>query len=89
MITPRDAPPQYGIPVNSDTGFPLTERQVKHLANIKECGEALYDAMHMAEGSNPPGDYSEHSWSTRRMSIAATHVETALMYARKAALESP
>jgi hypothetical protein len=90
MVGPRDSPPQFGVPVNSDTGMPLTERQVKHLANLKEAAAALTDAMHFAEGSQPPdGPFQEHHWQSRRMSIAGTHLETALMFARKAALESP
>jgi hypothetical protein len=43
--------------------------------------------MHDAEGSAAPGEHQEHTWSSRRMSIAATHIETAMMFARKAALE--
>jgi hypothetical protein len=89
MIGPRDSPPQFGVPVNSDTGMPLSERQVKHLENLKEAAAALTDAMHFAEGSNPPGTLEEHVWMSRRMAHAGTLLETALMFARKAALESP
>jgi hypothetical protein len=89
MITPRESRPQFGVPVNSDTGMPLSDRQVKHLAELKEAVEPLYEAMHAADGSSPPGEHQEHTWASRRMSIAATHIETALMYARKAALEHP
>jgi hypothetical protein len=87
MTTPRDPVPTFGIPVHADTGRPLSDNQVKHLDAIKAAGTALYAAMHVAEGSNPPGDHAEHSWGSRRMAIAATHLETALMFARKAALE--
>lgn len=87
MISPRDPVP--GVPVNSETGKPLSERQLHHLEAIKAAGAALYEAMHNAEGSSLPGQYQDHVWSSRRMSIAATHIETALMFARKAALESP
>ena len=87
MTGPRDAPPQFGIPVNSETGLPLTDNQLHHLAAIREAGEKLYSAMHDAEGSTNPGEHQEHSWSGRRMAHAATLVETALMFARKAALE--
>ena len=87
MITPRDSI-VTSAPVNSDTGKPLTESQLKHLEAIKTAGAALYDAMHAAEGSMPPGHpYEEHHWGGRRMAHAATLVETALMFARKAALE--
>jgi hypothetical protein len=75
-------------PVNTATGEPLSERQQHHLAAITAAGETLLDAMHAAEGSNPPGQHQEHTFQSRRMNIAATHLETSLMYARKAALES-
>jgi hypothetical protein len=84
---PRDAVQQYAVPVNSETGIPLSEMQVKRLTAIKEAVEPLYEAMHAADGSTPPGEHQDHSWTGRRMAIAATHLETALMYARKAALE--
>lgn len=88
MVGPRDTPPQFGVPVNADTGFPLTERQLHHLDAIKAAGEGLYEAMHNAEGSTPPGEHQDHDFMSRRMKIAATHLETCLMFARKAALES-
>lgn len=88
MISPRDLPPQFGVPVDFDTGMPLTDRQKGHLQAINEGVEQLREAMHNAEGSTMPGEHQEHQWSSRRMSIAATHIETALFYARKAALET-
>ena len=88
MITPRDSKPEYGVPVNYETGMPLTKRQQGHIQAITEAGDALADAMHMAEGSNPRGEHEEHHWQGRRMAHAATLLETALMFARKAALES-
>lgn len=88
MISPRDTPTQFGVPVNFETGMPLTDRQKAHLQAIAEAGDDLYAAMHEAEGSSMPGKGNQHGWSSRRMSIAATHVETALMFARKAALET-
>jgi hypothetical protein len=87
MINPRDPVPQFNVPVNSETGRPLSDRQLHHLGEITEAAKPLYDAMHAAEGSTPPGEHAEHTWSSRRMSIAATHLEIALMMARKAALE--
>jgi hypothetical protein len=87
MITPRDSPPQFAVPVNSDTGFPLTENQLHHLGALKEAAGMLYAAMHAAEGTSMPGEHADHSWSGRRMAIAATHIETGLMFARKAAVE--
>jgi hypothetical protein len=62
---------------------------VERIQSLQAAVEALREMMHMAEGSMMPGEHQEHVWSSRRMSIAATHIETALMYARKAALESP
>ena len=89
MITPRDGNPWHAVPVNVETGQPLTDRQQHHLQSIREAGELLYGAMHDAEGSTMPGDHQEHEFSSRRMKVAATYVEAALMFARKAALESP
>jgi len=85
---PRDTPILGAVPVNYETGQPLTENQKTHLARITEAGEALRSAMHDAEGSTMPGEHQDHVFGSRRMSIAATHLETALMYARKAALEA-
>lgn len=89
MIGPRDPVPQFGIPVNADTGMPLSERQVHHLQALKEAAEVFYSAMHDAEGSIMPGEHQQHIFQTRRMNIAATHFETAVMFARKAAVETP
>jgi hypothetical protein len=75
-------------PVNTATGQPLSERQQHHLAALTQAGEALFDAMHAAEGSNPPGQHQEHVFLSRRMNVAATQLETSLMFSRKAALES-
>lgn len=89
MANPRDpAPPTFGVPVNSETGMPLTDNQLHHLDAIREAGNALYEAMHFAEGSTMPGDHQDHVFMSRRMKIAATHIETALMFARRAALEA-
>ena len=88
MRNPHDPVLASNNPVNSLTGLPMSDRQVKHLDAITKAGEVLALAMHEAEGSNPPdGPFQEHHWQSRRMSIAATHLETLLMFARKAALE--
>lgn len=87
MTGPRDEVPQYNVPVNAETGRPLTAHQIEHLRAIKEAAQPLLEAMHRADGSAPPGEHQDHTWSGRRMSIAATHLETALMFARRAALE--
>jgi hypothetical protein len=80
MIGPRDHPPSGQSLV--------TDNQKHHLDAIMAAGDALYTAMHDAEGSGPPGvNESEHHFQTRRMAIAASNLETALMYARKAVME--
>ena len=84
MVGPRDP-----APVNRFTGEPLSDRQAHHLDMIEEAGELLYEAMHNAEGSTPvDGRVAEHVFGSRRMQIAGSHLETALMFARKAALEA-
>jgi len=65
---------------------PTTHQQM-HLTRIAEAVEAVYAAMHDAEGSAQAGAHEEHVFMSRRMKIAATHIETALMFARKAAVE--
>lgn len=89
MITPRDQTSQFNVPVNVETGLPLTDRQKGHLQAIREACEPLYEAMHNAEGTTMPGEHQEHTWGSRRMAHAATLLETSIMFARKAALESP
>jgi len=83
MVNPRDP-----LPVNNLTGQPLSDRQQHHLTALTAAGEVLLDAMHDAEGSIAPGQHQEHVFMSRRMNIAATQLETALMFARKAALET-
>jgi len=82
LIGPRDP-----IPSNRANQQVLSERQRHHLDAISLAGEALYEAMHYAEGSIPPGEHQEHIFMTRRMNIAFTQIETALMFAHKGALE--
>lgn len=74
---------------NRVTGGFVTEMQRQRLLSLDATASALLDVMHVAEGSMPPGEHQEHVFQTRRMNIAATHIETALMFARKAALEHP
>lgn len=78
---------QFGVPVNYETGQPLTDHQNKHLAALWSAGEMLYTAMHAAEGSAHPGDNQDHIFMATRMKRAAEHLEMALLLARKAALE--
>lgn len=88
MTGPRDQPVRFAVPVNFETGEELSPRQLGHLAALADAADGLHDAMHAAEGSLPPGEHQEQVYQTRRMSIAATHLETALMFARRAALEA-
>lgn len=72
--------------INAETGQPLTDGQIARLDRLKVAAEEFYNAMHGSEGTIPPGDMQEHEFNTRRMRIAAQHIETALMYACKEAL---
>jgi hypothetical protein len=89
MITPRDKPPEFGVPVDFDTGMPLSQHQKGRLQGLNEAAEDLYAAMHNAEGSAPPGEHQEHKFQSLRMRRAADHLDVALMLAKKAALEHP
>jgi hypothetical protein len=88
MSGPRDQPSRFAVPVNYETGRELSERQVVHLAAISDAAETLYEAMHFAEGSSPPGEHQEHVFLSRRMAMANSYLEIAVMLARKAALET-
>jgi hypothetical protein len=83
VTNPRDP-----VPANRANQQVLSERQEHHLDAITTAGEALYAAMHAAEGSNPPGQYEEHEFMAQRMKRASWLIEMALMMARKAALET-
>lgn len=83
MVSPRDP-----LPAGDLAGQSLTDRQKHHVEALQSAGDALLEAMHWAEGSSPPGQHQEHVFLSRRMSIAATQLELALLMARKAALEA-
>lgn len=87
MITPRDSPPPLAVAIDYDTGLPITDRQKAHLEAIRQAGQSLLESMHNAEGSSSPGEHQDHVFQMPRMRRAAEHIETALMYARRAALE--
>ena len=74
-------------PNNRLTGQPVNDRQQHHLDAIEKAGEALFEAMHFADGSAPPGEHQEHVFTGMRMRRAADNLEMVLMLARKAALE--
>jgi hypothetical protein len=76
---------QFGVPVNYETGLPVTDRQRARLEALRDAYELLLSMMHDADGSSQ----SNETFSSRRMAIAATQIELGMMMARKAALETP
>ena len=84
MTGPRDIPARFGVPFDYETGQPLSDAQLGRISKIIQCGEALLAVMHECEGSDPgnPG------FQSRRMAVANTHLEIALMMAKKACLEA-
>lgn len=86
MTGPRDPVERYGVPVNSETGRPLTDAQSGRLEKLANHAEALRDVMHDAEGSSRDDGWDFRS---KRMQRAADHLEIGVMMARKAALEAP
>jgi hypothetical protein len=85
-LTPRDTPHRYPL-TNTRTGALLTDQQITYLENLEAGAAALLQAMHHAEGSVDPGEHQEHVFTTRRMNIAQTHIETALLFAREEAMK--
>jgi hypothetical protein len=86
MISPKDTPHRYPL-TNTRTGALLTDQQITYLDNLEAGAAALLQAMHHAEGSVDPGEHQEHVFTTRRMNIAQTYIETALLYAREEAMK--
>jgi hypothetical protein len=89
MVNPRDPLPQFNVPVDVLTGRVLTDGQRRRVIELVNAAEDFYEAMHGCEGSTAPGEHQPHTWQSRRMSIAATHVETALLFAIREALANP
>jgi hypothetical protein len=83
MISPKDTPAQRWPLVNPKTGQMLEDRKVKHLEMLEAGAKVLFEALHFAEGSAMAGDNEENIFTTRRMNIAKTHIETALLFARE------
>jgi hypothetical protein len=81
-LNPQSTPQRYPL-TNPRTGALLTENQAKHLELIDEGAKHLFQALHFAEGSAMAGDNEENIFTTRRMNIAKTHIETALLFARE------
>ena len=89
MTGPRDSSIRFGVPVDVVTGKELTPHLMARLDSLNQAVEALYRAMHECEGStSPEGPNPEHRFGSRRMSIANTHIETAMLYARAAIMET-
>lgn len=84
MINPRDQQTRFGIPIDYETGTPLDDMQLMRMQKISDAADLLYAAMHDAEGSSLPGIQEAHIFQTRSMALAGTHLETAVMFARKA-----
>jgi hypothetical protein len=84
MSGPRDPIERFGVPVNYETGKPLTEAQQQRLERLTEAAEAFRNVMHEAEGSTVDSGWD---FRTNRMRRAADHLEIALLMARKVACE--
>jgi hypothetical protein len=80
---PRDAVVQAVAIVDWRTGKALTNQQALALGNLQEAAEALFDAMHHADGTMP----GDERFGSRRMSIAATQIELGLEMAFRAVLQ--
>ena len=87
MRGPRDNAPRY--PRTDSQGVLLTDHQLARLEALRAARAAFSEAMHMGEGSAPPGEHQEHVFTTRRMNIAKTHLETALLFAEAEVMSSP
>jgi hypothetical protein len=86
---PRRPTPKAFAYLDYESGKEISDRQLIHLDALANAAEALREAMHYADGTTMPGEHQEHTWSSHRMSVANSHLETALFFARRAALESP
>jgi len=87
MINPRDTPPRFGIPVDIETGVPLTDMQMARLHKLNDAAELLYSVLHEIEGTQMPGLMEDHVFQTRRMREASLCLETALLWARRAVVQ--
>ena len=83
MTDLRSAPPRFGIPINFETGHPMTDAQMARLQRLREAFTALRDVLHEIDGTSA----GDERFGSRRMAIAGTNLETAELYAGKAALE--
>jgi hypothetical protein len=84
MSSPRDHATKWGIPVNIDTGDPYTDAQLGRIERLKAAVTVLLDVMHECEGTDTGND----RFQSRRMAVANTHIEIALLMAIKGACET-
>jgi hypothetical protein len=87
MVSPRDPQQPLAVPVNVLTGKPVTAQQAQHVNAITDAVGSLLDVLHNAEGTTAPGQHQEHQFQTRRMSIAHTLIEQAVLFALKEVLK--
>lgn len=82
-LGPRDQKPRWGIPVNPWTGMEISEQQSLMLDRLREACHAVGDVLHEIEGT----DKETYGYSTRRMQIAATHLEELHLMAMREVLD--
>jgi hypothetical protein len=83
MPNPREQKPQWGVPVNPWTGYPITENQQMMLDRLKDATGAVGLVLHEIDGSDKDG----HGFSARRTSIAGTHLEQLQLIAMREILD--
>jgi hypothetical protein len=83
MANPRDQKPQFGVPVNPWTGYPITENQQRWLDQLREACREVSLVLHAIEGSDP----NSYGFSTRRIGIAGTRLEELQLMAMRELLD--
>ena len=71
MSDPRTPRTKWGIPVNMFTGEPITEHQQMMIDGLDASCAALRELLHEVDGTQA----GDERFSTRRLAIAATHLE--------------
>jgi len=90
MSAPRDADFSIQTPVDFMTGVTITAHHAARQQAVDAAVTALFRAMHDAEGTAAPdGPLSKqrHKFQTRKMAIANTHIETALLFIHAAIMD--
>lgn len=91
MTGPRDDP-RYVIPVDPISGDPLTPAQQARLASLRTAALQLRAVMHecIGEAFDPQGRNPDldDRFGNRSMAVAATNLDTCLLWANRAALET-